>query len=951
MVCVRSDTRAPLQICSTLVLVFASLLCTLCGDVAARAQSRALVGTQGLPPVRLRCEYADDPLGIDNPAPRLSWELRARAGARNKRQTAYRIRVGTRADRLTAGGPDLWDSGRVASAQSVGIEYGGRALRAGQRVFWTVEAWDENGAASPPSRPALWEMGLLKPSDWRAQWIGHDAPAPKTEEEMFGERPAPLLRKEFRVAKPIARARAYVTGLGYYELSLNGAKVGDHVLDPGWTAYSNRVLYATYDVTQALRQGPNAVGMMLGNGFYDPLPLRMWGHLNLREHLAIGSPRALLQIEIAYRDGTRQTVVTDRTWKTSEGPIRKNSVYLGEEYDAQREQPGWDLPGFADAHWKSAAPVAAPGGVLTAQFAPPIRATRRFAPQHVSQQKPGIFIFDLGRNFAGWARLRVEGGAQGTRVTMRYGELLTPDGRLNPMTSVAGQIKGRRAPPGSQAPSTAVQTDVYVCKGAGAETYTPRFTFHGFRYVEVTGYPGRPPASAIEGIGLNSDIEKVGAFACSNPLLEQIDAAFENTFLSNVFSVQSDCPHREKFGYGGDIVATSDTAMLNFDMARFYEKSVLDLADSMRPNGGFTETSPFVGIADAGLGEGAGPVEWGTAHPQLVWQRYIFYGDRKTLREQYPKAQRWLALLRKKAADGILDNGISDHESLVPKPTALTGTAFYYYNARLLEKMARALGHALDARDYDREAAAIYVAFNHRFLKPGTGRYDAATQACQAIALAHGLVLESEENAARDVLVRDIEARGGHLTTGIFGTQAMLGALSDRGRADVAYTLASRKTFPSWGWMLESGATTLWEHWQFSDNTFSHNHPMFGSVSGWMMQSLAGISAAPDAVGFDRLRIRPCIVDGLSWVKGSYHSVRGEVRTEWRKANETLTLKIALPPNTSAEVSVPARSQQAVQESGVPATRARGVRFLRMEGGAAVYRIGSGDYAFTIRAE
>jgi alpha-L-rhamnosidase len=847
------------------------------------------------------------------------------------------------------GHADLWDSGKVASSQTVAIEYAGRILHAGQRAYWTVQVWDERGAISQASQAAWWEMGLLKPSDWSARWIGYETPAPKTEEEQFGEAPAPLLRKEVRIGKPIERARAYVSGLGYYELSINGAKVGDHVLDPGWTAYAGRVLYAAYDVTRAFRQGPNAIGIMLGNGFYNPLPLRMWGHLNLREHLAIGAPRALLQVEITYRDGTRQTIATDTTWKTSEGPIRKNSVYLGEEYDAQREQPGWNLPGFADANWKKAVAATPPGGVLTAQFAPPIRATRHFAAQKVTQQKPGVFIFDLGQNFAGWARLKVAGGSPGTRIMLRYGELLYPDGRLNPMTSVAGQIKGRRVPEGSQEPSTAVQTDVYTCKGGGSETYTPRFTFHGFRYVEVTGYPGQPPLSAIEGIGLNADIEKVGSFACSNPLLDQIHTAMENTFLSNVFSVQSDCPHREKFGYGGDIVATSETAMLNFDMARFYEKSVLDLADSVRPNGGFTETSPFVGIADAGLGEDAGPVEWGTAHPQLVWQRYVVYGDRKTLREQYPRARKWFALLRSKAVNGILDNGISDHESLVPKPTALTGTAFYYYNARLLAKMAQALGHVEERRDYDREAASIAAAFNQRFLKPG-GRYDSATQACQAMALAYGLTPPSEEAAALEVLTHDVvEGHGGHLTTGIFGTQAMLGALSDRGRADVAYTIASQTTFPSWGWMLKNGATTLWEHWEFSDNTFSHNHPMFGSVSGWMMKSLAGIGTSSDAIGFDKLRIRPCIVDGLTWARGSYHSARGMVRTEWRKDGGALTLHVTLPPNTSAEVFVPARRQEDVRESGKPAGSATGVRFLRMAGGAAVYRVGSGEYTFMAR--
>ncbi len=621
--------------------------------LAARAQPAHKEGVSVVPcamkAVRLRCEYADAPIGVDTAHPRLSWELKAVAPhARGLRQSAYRLRVASSAERLQTGLADLWDSGRIASTQTVGVEYNGRPLHSGQRVWWSVQVWDGQGRPSSTAGSAFWEMGLLHPSDWRAQWIRQDVPPPPTEEAYFGDTPAPLLRKEFRVGKPIRYARAYVSGLGYYELTLNGRKVGDHVLDPGWTAYSQRVLYATYDVTSALQQGQNAVGIVLGNGWYDPLPLRMWGHLNLREHLAIGAPRALLQLEITYTDGTRQTLVTDTTWKTHDGPIRKNSVYLGEAYDARREQPDWDRPGFDEEIWKYAVPAREPIGSLSAQISPPIRATRRFLARARTQPRPDVYLFDLGQNFAGWARLRVVEGMPGTRVTLRYGELLNPDGTLNPLTSVTGQIKGRRVEAGSQAPATAWQADTYVCKGKTLEIYTPRFTFHGFRYVEVTGYPGIPPKDAVEGIGLNADVEKVGDFACSNPMLTRIQTMVENTFLSNLFSVQSDCPHREKFGYGGDIVATSETAMLNFDMARFYEKSMLDLADSARPNGGFTETVAVCRHCGRGSGRrrGTGGVGHGASSARLaalcnVWRPQNAAGA-------VPEGQHWFALLRQR---------------------------------------------------------------------------------------------------------------------------------------------------------------------------------------------------------------------------------------------------------------------------------------------------------------
>lgn len=889
-------------------------------------------------------------MGLDTPQPRFGWQLTS--DHRAEFQTAYQILAASSSAKLARGEADVWDSGKVASGESVHVIYAGPPLQSGQRVWWKVRVWDAAGRASEFSQPAWFDMALPSPTDWRARWIQRKSNGPIPEEQMFDDHPAPLLRKEFALERKVARARAHVSGLGYYELRLNGEKVGDHVLDPGWTSYGKRVLYSTYDVTAQLKRGRNALGIMLGNGWFNPLPLRMWGHINPRDALVIGEPRAILQLVIEFADGTSQTIVTDETWRASDGPVLRNSVYLGEVYDARREQPGWDSPGFDDSRWETAVAATEPKlGPLCAQDAPPIRVTRTLKPVKLTEPKPGVFIFDFGQNFSGWAQLRVRGEA-GTRVRLRSGELLYDDGTLNGMTAVCGQIKRGGKDyryDGVGQPKTAFQLDEYVLKGRGLEVFTPRFTFHGFRYVEVTGFPGRPTLDSLEGLRLNSDVASAGSFECSNEMFNRIQTMVRWTELANVFSVQSDCPHREKFGYGGDIVASSEMAMLNFDMARFYAKAAQDLADDVRTNGGFTETAPFVGISDQGLGDKSGPIGWGTAQPLLLLQLRQYYGEQLLLEQQYEATKKWLALLQSKSRDGILDNGISDHESLVPKPRALTGTAFYYFNAKLFEQLALALGRTADAQHASALADQIKSAFNKKFLEPGTGRYDIASQACQGFALYHGLAPAEEQPRVLDVLLRDIAGHGQHLTTGIFGTKYMLDALTTAGRADVACDIVNQRTFPGWGHMLERGATTLWEHWEFSDNTFSHNHPMFGSVSEWFYKALAGIQPAPDAVGFDKILIKPQPVGNLRWVRARHETVRGRIVSEWTNVGGEFKLRVRIPANASALVSVPSKDASRVTESGRPAVNAPSVKFIRMEGSSALFAVGSGEYEFVAR--
>jgi alpha-L-rhamnosidase len=885
------------------------------------------------------------------------------AKERGEVQTAYQVLASSTAAKLARAEADLWDSGKVESAAALQVAYAGKPLRSGQRVWWKVRVWDSAGKPSRFSAPASFEMGLMRPGDWKAHWIQRRSSGPVPEAQAFDDHPAPLLRKGFSVEKEVIRARAYASGLGYYELRLNGERVGDHVLDPGWTTYSKRVLYSVYDITKQVKRGKNAVGVMLGNGWFNPLPLALWGSIKPGKALTTGEPRAIVQLVIEYADGTADTLGTDETWRAIGGPILRNSVYLGELYDARREQPGWDNGGFNDSGWEQTVLATEPElGPLRAQDAPPIRITRALRATKLTEPKPGVFIFDFGQNFAGWARLKVKGPA-GTRVRLRSGELLYPDGTLNGMTAVAGQIKGGGKDyiyDGVGQPKTAFQLDEYVLKGQGTETYTPRFTFHGFRYVEVTGFPGQPTLESLEGLLLNSDVESVGFFECSNEMFNRIQQMVLWTELSNLFSVQSDCPHREKFGYGGDIAASSEMGMLNFDMSGFYRKASQDLIDAVRPNGAFTETAPFVGIADQSLGDGpttvnlgpgAGPVDWSLAQPLLLVQLRQYYGEDRLIEEQYEATKRWIALLRANDIKGIFDHGISDHESLVPKPRALTGTAAYYYNLKLFAQVARVFGKSADADDAEAAAEKIKAAFNRKFLKDGTGRYDTGDQVCQAIALHHGLVPEDQRARVLEVLVNDIEARDNHLTTGIFGTKYMLNALTDAGRADVAYRLVNQRTFPGWGHMLENGATTLWEHWEFSDNTYSHNHPMFGSVSEWFYKALAGIQAAPDAVGFDKIIIRPRPVGELKWVKASYDSVRGKIVSQWEQGKEGFRLSVRIPVGATAMVYVPARTAAQVTEKGKQVSSARGVKFVRLEGEAAVFSVASGDYQFASSGE
>ncbi|CAA9537326.1 MAG: GH78 / CBM67, partial [uncultured Segetibacter sp.] len=670
---------------------------------------------------RLTCEYIQNPLGIDIQKPRLSWTLVS--DQRNQQQTAYELLVSDNMADIQKAKGNVWQSGKVTSPQSLHIDYNGTPIKSFSRYYWVVKVYNLKGEGSAWSEPAWFETAMLHQNDWQAQWIGDDRKQFERDEDFYKDDPMPLFRKEFTAKKPIAAARLYICGLGYYEAYLNGKKAGDHLLDPGFTKYSKQNLYATYDITSLLQNGGNTAGIMLGNGWWNPLPLQLFGRFNLRSAQQTGRPCVKAQIRVSYTDGSTEVIATDKTWQTAEGPVIRNSVYLGEHYDARLEK---SFENAAAKNWKTAVAVQGPSGTLTAQMLPPIRLTKVVKPLGIKEVGKDTFIVDMGQIFAGVARIKVQ-GPRGTKVTLRYGEDIHPDGRLNYLTSVTGQIKEQfHLSGGPGAPKTAWQQDNYILKGSGTETWSPRFTFHSLRYAEITGWPGKPSLDDIEGLRMNSDLPADGTFLCSNDMFNRLNETIKWTFLSNVFSVQSDCPGREKMGYGGDMVATAEAFIYNFGMANFYRKTIQDFANDQQPDGGITEIAPYTGIADRGYGGESGPLGWQLAFPYLQKQLYDYYGDKQIIKQNYNAFKKQMDFLQAKAINGLFHWDISDHEALDPRPEAFTASAFYYHHALLATEFAGILGKKDDSLKYSKLAADIKVAIVRKYWIPKTGRFDNA---------------------------------------------------------------------------------------------------------------------------------------------------------------------------------------------------------------------------------
>jgi alpha-L-rhamnosidase len=894
-------------------------------------------------PCDLRCEYMSNPLGLDIVVPRFGWTFLS--GERNQRQSAYELIVGDSEKGIQRLKGNVWESGKVNSSQNIHIEYGGNPLKSFTRYFWRVRVYDRNGAVSEWSETAWFETAMLRNDDWSAVWIGDGKPQPINDEDFYRDDPAPVFRKIFETQKKIMAARLYISGLGYYEACMNGNKISDHVLDPGWTAYSKQTLYTTYDVTGMIKKGKNVLSVTLGNGWYNPLPLRLWGRLNLRNALTTGRPCLKSELHIVYSDGSKDVIPTAEDWQVTPGAILRNSIYTGEHYDARREK-NWGNPDEKFDDIRNAVRVNGPAGTLTAQTQPPVKIISIVKPVSVSEQPDkGAYLFDMGQNFAGVARIRTK-GPSGTRIVLRYGEDVNKDGTINVMTSVAGQIKSGNGGPG--APAIAWQEDSYTLKGDGEEIWTPRFTFHSFRYVEITGWHGKPDLNDIEGLCLSADVEPAGEFSSSNEMFNRLLKVIQRTFRSNMFSVQSDCPAREKFGYGGDIICTVDAFSFNYNMANFYRKTLGDNVIDQRPAGAITETAPFVGIADfsTASGDGSGPVSYQAGLPFLMRHLYDFYGDKHVIATHYDALHRLVQYLGKHSKNNLITVDISDHEALDKKPHELSAATWYYYIVKQFADFAQILKKNEDAKKYGALADNIRKAIVTKMFDATTGKFHNATQSAQIFGLWFDMAEGKDRDAAFDVLLQAITNRNGHLSTGIFATKMMFDVFREADHNETAYRIANQRDFPGWGYMLENGATTLWETWAYSDNVYSQNHPMFGSVSEWFYRSLLGIN--PAAPGFEKIIIKPQPAGDLVSAKGSYRSVRGVIAVEWHMDRERFSLKVKIPVNTSAEIWLPSTDGK-ITETGKPLEHCSDVTEVKTDGKYTTLSVGSGEYHFELK--
>jgi len=908
----------------------------------------AALGTiaPAMTPVELRTDGAADPLAT-TATPRFTW--RANSNDRGQSQSAYQILVASSALKLAGHQGDLWNSGKTDTARIPHVRYEGEPLVPGGRYFWKVRAWNADGKVTPWSPTASFEVAPLTPDDWQgARWIDDGKDLPENPEDLFKDDPAPLIRHDFEISKPIVRARLHIAGIGYALASLNGGRIADQVLDPPWTNFDKRILFRTHDVTENVAQGANCIGITLGNGWYNLEPLRMWGHRVFRESLPSGRPRVIAMLVIEHPDGTQTKVTTGDDWRVADGPTLRHSIFLGEKRDARLEIADWDKPGFDAADWRPTRVVDRPLEPLKPNLdMPPVRATAVIPAVAVTEPKPGVHIVDFGKNFTGVPELKLD-VPEGTEISLRFGELLYPDGTLNPMTSVAGQIKQPKTEEdgsivsrgGAGAPVTAWQRGEYIARGGG-ETFIPDFTFYGFRYMEISGLPETPKPTAFRGHFLNSDVAPAGFFSSSNELFNNIQEIARNTFLANIVSVQSDCPHRERLGYGGDIVATSEAYLMNFDMAGFYAKTVRDWADAALPDGNFTDTAPFVGIQYCGVG-------WAMAHPLLLEQLYNHYGDLDLIREQLPYAIKWFDGEAARRENGIVMKGLGDHEKISEPNTRVLTTAMFVSAAQRMARLARLIDMTEEAARFDQYALESNAAWQQQFLNADTGKVGNATQSEQLLALEYGNPSEETANAIFGQLIENLMSaeEPPALTTGIFGTMILLEELSKRGRHDLALTLANRRAFPSWGWMLENGATTLWEDWKGTDGAKSHSHPMFGSISAWFFRWVGGIQPAPDAVGFDRILIRPQVPHGIEWAKSSHQSIRGRIESNWETSIEGARFEIVIPPDTTATVELPAGE---ILESGLPIAGAPGIVVGEVADDIQSLQLGSGHYRFLVK--
>jgi alpha-L-rhamnosidase len=802
-------------------------------------------------------------------------------------------------------------------------------LADGKSITSTLDA----GVLTATEKQNGWERAAFDDSSWKpARTLGAFGMAPWGKPTVLGD-PLPLLRREFTVSKSAKHATAYIAGLGFHELRINGAKVGNHELEPGWTNYRKACEYTAYDVTPLLKEGSNVLGVMLGNGMYN-----VTGGRYTKFKGSFGDLKFILHLRVEYADGTTDSVISDESWRSTPGPVVFSCIYGGEDYDARKEIPGWDKPGLKDSNWTPVVVLASPGGKLTTRSAPPITIKEEFRPVKITQPRPGVFVYDLGQNFSGWPALSVSGPA-GTSVKMITGEAIDTNGLV------------------SQRSSGSPVWFSYTLKGTGTEVWHPRFSYSGFRYVqmegavpegETTAAPDKPRVQQIVGQFLYLDTAVEGEFASSNPQVNDIHALILAAIKSNFKSVMTDCPHREKLGWLECSHLLAGCFMYNYDCARFYEKIAGDMRDAQLDNGMVPDIAPEYPVFPGGFRDSP---EWGSACVIAPWRAYRMYGDARILQDNYDAMKRYVAYLGSTAKNNIVSHGLGDWCDVGPKgpgvsqltSLGLTATGVYYQDIDILRQIAGLLGKGEDAIAYNKLAEEVKASFTAAFFHSETNQYDRNSQTGNAMPLFLGLVAPDRRVAVLDNLARDVRASGNRITAGDVGFYYVVQAFLNGGRSDVLYDMLLQTNGPGYLYQIKQGATSLPETWDANPGS-SLNHCMLGHIEEWFYSGLLGISM--DAPGFRRIIIKPQPVGDLTWAKGHYDSLYGRIKSSWRHVGDKLTMEIAIPPNTTSIVYVPARDATKITESGKSASVVSGIKLLRYENGAAIFEIGSGAYRF-----
>lgn len=908
---------------------------------------------QGIEAMNLKCEARSNPLGIDVTNPKLSWQIKT--SGRGFLQSAYQVLMSEDSLSLTKQTAPFWNSGRINSSESIGISYAGKKLSSAKKYYWKVKVWDGKGNASPWSSITSFTTGLFSANDWSgAKWIGyeelpdtsfvvpgvHQPDAKKLGEKMKSRTVVPLFRKEFSTSKNVKQALAFVSGLGHYEMMINGSKISDAFLAPGWTHYDKRVLYNTYDVTNVVNQGKNAIGVIVGNGFHNINRERYY-----KLTIAYGLPKLICKVQMTYEDGTTQIIVSDGSWKTAPSPITFTSIFGGEDYDATREQLGWDKPDYNDAHWKAALLVKAPKGKLESEKDFPVKVNDVIDVKTITHPTPSNYVYDFNQNASGIVEIKVK-GKRGQTIRLLPAELIKDSGTVNQNATGRPYYFS------------------YTLKGDGVETWRPRFSFYGFRYVQLEGgvpddgttSTELPKLLSLQFLHTANSSPVAGKFESSNELFNRINKLILWAIKSNVHSVVTDCPHREKLSWLEQDYLMGGSIKANLNVYNLYKKLVYDMMDAQTEKGLIPDIAPeFVYFADNGFGFRDSP-EWGSAAVIVPWLIYQWYGDKEILRTAYPMMKKYVAYLKMKSKDHILTHGLGDWFDLGPNrpgvaqltPKGITATAIYYYDLKVLSQIAALLNNAKEAAYYRSWSEEVKSVFNETFFDKEKKVYATGSQTSMAMPLSVGLVEEQHKKAVLQNLVDSIRSSGKQLTAGDIGFHFLVDALHKGGASQLLYEMNYRDDVPGYGFQLKKGATALTESWPALE-VVSNNHLMLGHIMEWFYDGLVGINQSQNSIAYKNIVIKPEVVGDINWVKGSYESLYGIIRSEWKKENDSFELEIEVPANATATIYLPATEGQRISEGGKSLQQNGTIKWIDNKDGRAVLKIGSGIYHFVVK--